>query len=495
MIRRGLMLVLAACVVACGGGTETPPSTVDFEVTQVTPGDNAVDVPLEQEINVVFSREIDPDSLDTTTIRVVAESGDVIVGDREVARFARQVVRFLPRDGYVPYAIHTIEVGPGVRDVDGNALGSSFESHFRAQEDGPVLIGHRQVVDLGDALFTGRWLHRMTLLTNNRFLVAGGYLQSGTVTDTAENLVPALEESFNIQDGMLQPRAAHVQVLLADGRVLIAGGEAGDTPFLPISHCEIFDPDDSSFTAAAPLNVARSFAHGTRLADGRVLVSGGQSMLGNVFHFRDDAEIYDPALDTWTPVATPMGAARSAHFSARLTDGRIFLAGGSSAVVPAEVFDPATQLFEATDPPASIAHYLGAGTVLPDGRPFLAGGFGSRGLTLYDPAFGILGGLNDMPDERALATATAFFDGRVIIVGGADYSISPVFLHDTIDVFYPIGATGRFIRVSDVTMPRPTSHHAAARGPNGSIWITGGLPTDLAFPALRQVVVIHPVEP
>jgi hypothetical protein len=163
--------------------------------------------------------------------------------------------------------------------------------------------------------------------------------------------------------------------------------------------------------------------------------------------------------------------------------------------VPAELFDPATQLFEPTDPAASASHYLGAGTVLPDGRPFLAGGFGSLGLTLYDSSFGILGGLNDMPDERALATATAFLDGRVIIVGGVDYSTSPAFLRDTIDVFYPIGATGRFIRVPDATMPRPTSHHAAGRGPNGAIWITGGLPNDLAFPALRQIVVIYPEEP
>jgi hypothetical protein len=495
MIRSGFCLALAACMIACGGGTETPAATVEFRVTQVTPGDNSVDVPLKQEINVVFSREIDPDSLDGTSLRVVAESGDVILGDREVARLSRQIVRFLPRVGYVPYAIHTIEVGPGVRDVGGKALGQSYEFHFRAQEDVPVLIERGQIEDLGDALFTGRWLHRMTLLPSNRFLVAGGYQQSGTVTDTAEILVPALKESFNLAGGMLQARAAHVQVLLADGRVLLAGGEIADNPFLPTATCEIYDPAGAGFTVAASLNVARSFAHGVRLADGRVLVTGGQSLLGGVFHYRDDAEIYDPQQDSWTTVATPMSAARSGHFSALLPDGRVFVAGGSSGVVPAELFDPSTQLFLTTDPAAITAHFLGAGTVLPDGRPFLAGGFGSRGLTLLDPTFGILGGLNDMPDESALATATAFLDGRVILVGGTDFSVNPAFVRDTIIVFYPIGATGRFVRVPDVTLPRPTSHHAAARGPNGSIWVTGGLPIDLAFPALRQIVLIHPEEP
>jgi len=66
-------------------------------------------------------------------------------------------------------------------------------------------------------------------------------------------------------------------------------------------------------------------------------------------------------------------------------------------------------------------------------------------------------------------------------------------IHDTVDLFFPIGKTGRVFRPL-LTLPRPTSHHAAALGPDGRVWLTGGLPPDLTQPGRRQVTVIGPGE-
>jgi hypothetical protein len=335
----------------------------------------------------------------------------------------------------------------------------------------------------------------MTLLDSNRFLVAGGYLSAGVVTATAENLVPALRQSFPIDPALRQARAAHVQIKLGDGRVLLAGGEISDSPFIPISHCEIFDPTSFTFQQVASMNVARSFAHATLLVDGRVLVTGGQSVDAAGFHFRADAEIYDPATDSWSLVASPMAEARSAHFSLLVPGGEALVIGGVPGRSVAEFFDPLTLSFEKANPPPPYGHYLAAATVLPDGRAFLAGGFGSLGVTLHDPVHGFLSAVSTMQAERTFATATAYEDGRVLVIGGADVGRSPVLLLDTVDLFFPIGQSGRIFRVPDFTLPRPTSHHASASGPDGIVWITGGLPTDLAVPGLQQVVLIHPEPP
>ena len=483
-------LLCAATVCGCDSGDSGTVVAAVFSVTAITPLDQSADVPLTEQITVFFSRPVDPASVTTDSFRVVAESGDVIPGTRTVPVINNQQIRFVPIGSYFAFAVHRVEVGASLRDTTGLPLNQGYMFEFQTQGAGPTFPQQSQVEDLGNALQTGRWLHRMTLLQTNRFLVTGGYAGVGTVTDRAENLVPSQKTSFDIVSRMRQARAGHVQVLLQDGRVLICGGEASDTPFLPLNVCEVFDPTTFTFSTVASMSFTRSLAHATVLLDGRVLVTGGQGLEGSVFVFRDDAEIYDPVADTWTPAGNRMSAVRSGHFTATTTGGNVIVIGGVNGVASADLFEVASETFMAplTLPPNP--HFFGAGTVLPDGRPFLAGGSGGRGVTLFDPAFGFLSGVNDMRDERTFATATAFLDGRVVIVGGIDLSAS--LIRDTLDVWFPIGSTGKVFRAPNLLLPRPTSHHAAELGPGGSLWIVGGLPLDLQDPGLRQVVILHP---
>lgn len=487
----GLLTVLlfAGCGGGSGGGGD--PEPVTFQVTSVLPKSSSEDVPLGEVIMVTFSKPVDEDSLTPASFRVVAESGDEIVGTRVVTPLPATQVRFTPLSGYLPFATHTIHVTTAVLDQTGSPLDKVYNFQFRTEEEGPVLPVQDQVESKGNPLNNGRFLHRMTRLPGGAFLIVGGYPLDG------EPALPSAEQLFvngtsqRILPGPVGARAAHAQVLLTGGRVLIAGGESSSFPFTPLATCEIYDPVPGTFSSAPALHAPRSFAEATLLADGRVLLTGGQGLAadGVTLIFRADAEIYDPVANTWTLVPSRMETGRATHVSARTAGGDVVIIGGTSGLPSATLFRADSATFSLQLGTPFFAHFFGAGTVLPDGRPFVASGVDSLGVTIWDSRYGFLGTINQMPTERPFATATAFPDGRVLLIGGFDLTASPPRIHDTLDVFHPIGATGRIFR-APVTLPRPTTHHAAALGADGKVWISGGLGT--LGEGLRQVVAIRP---
>ncbi len=484
------VLLLAGCG---GGGGGSGPEPVVFQVTAVLPRSSSENVPLTEEVLVTFSKRVDPASLTPESFRIVAESGDEIVGTRTVTPLPATQVRFRPLSGYFPFASHTVEVTRDVLDEQGEPLDRDYTFVFRTEEEGPVLPVQAQIESKGNPLNAGRFLHRMTLLPDGLFLVAGGYALDGEpALKSAERLDWTTAGSVPIGGGLLGARAAHVQIALPDGRVLLAGGESSSFPFIPLSTCETFNPVAGTFASAPSLHFARSFAHAALLADGRVLLTGGQGLAtdGVTLIFRADAEIYDPVADTWTLVGSRMEAGRSAHFTAVTAAGAIVI-GGTPAVPSATLWREDTESFSLQLGTPLFHHFFGLGTVLPDGRPFVASGVDSLGITIWDSRYGFLGAINQLQSERPFGTATAFLDGRVLLVGGFDLTSSPPKIHDTLDVFFPIGATGRVFRAA-VRLPKPTSHHAAERGPDGRIWVTGGIGT--LGDGLRQVYTIRPEE-
>src|SRR5690606_15998593 len=97
----------------------------------------------------------------------------------------------------------------------------------------------------------------------------------------------------------------------------------------------------------------------------------------------------------------------------------------------AELFDPATGTFEALPDMPNARGYHTA-TALPDGRVLIAGGFGVIGGQIDALTNAILFSPNDpsgdpwviadnMPDQRAMHTATLLADQQlVVLVGGCN---------------------------------------------------------------------------
>ncbi|MGV3622859.1 MAG: Kelch repeat-containing protein, partial [Archangium sp.] len=119
---------------------------------------------------------------------------------------------------------------------------------------------------------------------------------------------------------MKDARQHHTATLLSDGRVLVVGGRGTDG-LSTLASCELYSPRKNTWAACAPLTVARSHHAATLLPDGRVLVTGGTTheSVGdqNRFVALASAEVYEPAKNTWSAVAS-MAVARVGHRS----DGR-----------------------------------------------------------------------------------------------------------------------------------------------------------------------------
>jgi hypothetical protein len=85
-------------------------------------------------------------------------------------------------------------------------------------------------------------------------------------------------------------REGSTATLLADGRVLIAGGY--DSSYL--SSAELYDPKTGTFSPTGSMMTARGgYTTATLLADGRVLIAGGWAapFLDKPF---SSAELYQP---------------------------------------------------------------------------------------------------------------------------------------------------------------------------------------------------------
>ena len=90
---------------------------------------------------------------------------------------------------------------------------------------------------------------------------------------------------------MLANRTSHAAVALGDGRVLILGGQnmVGDS----LSSSEIYSPPTRSFTAGPALATPRTMHTATMLRDGTVLVIGGFRTSGGTQTWLGTAEIVE----------------------------------------------------------------------------------------------------------------------------------------------------------------------------------------------------------
>jgi hypothetical protein len=173
---------------------------------------------------------------------------------------------------------------------------------------------------------------------------------------------------------MATGRQLHTASLLADGRVLVAGGCAFELCPTPFTSAELFDPSSSRWSSAGDMTNRRFIHSATVLADGRVLVAGG---LAGPDAALASSELYDPGSGTWSATGV-MSGTRECHAAVRLADGRVLAAAGYSGgfLVSTEIYDPATGSWTAVEDLA-VGRDCPGNVLLQDGRVLFAGGIGN----------------------------------------------------------------------------------------------------------------------
>lgn len=319
------------------------------------------------------------------------------------------------------------------------------------------------------AMIDARINHSATLLKDGRVLIAGGRERSGHILASAELFDPVTRQ-FTPAGSLQMKRVGHTATLLANGKVLLAGGSDGDFYTGALASAELFDPATNSFTPAGNLLQPRLAHAATLLADGKVLLTGGQ---GHERANHDSAELYDPATNAFT-LAGKMTERRADHTATLLKDGRVLVAGGgrqaqTDVMATAEIYDPASQTFNAVGE-MSLVRYKHSAVLLPDGKVLIIGGSNARmwrgryvSAELFDPATGkftTTGAMNTARYKIRDAIAP-LRDGRVLVAGGGK----------RVEVYDP--ATGLFAAVKGGLAT--TKYYATATLlASGEVLIAGG---------------------
>ena len=273
------------------------------------------------------------------------------------------------------------------------------------------------------AMKAPRWGHTATLLSDGRVLVAGGYLGSDARSASVE-LYDPVKKAWSKTGDMTRGRGGHSATLLSDGRVLVVGGGLEDAsgeggPRSPSA--ELYDPRTGTWTATGSMRDARTGFTATLLSDGRVLVAGGDAGFTSV-------ELYEPRTGRWTPTED-MAEGRMGHTATRLADGRVLVTGGCACSDPGqgelrstELYDPIAGTWSGAGEMRS-ARIFHEAVLLHDGRVLV----GTDDLwdrapsaELYQPTSGRWIAAANPAEARTGYTATLLGSGKVLVAG--DYA-------------------------------------------------------------------------
>lgn len=266
-----------------------------------------------------------------------------------------------------------------------------------------------------------------------------------------------------------QARESFACVVLADGRVLAAGGYTSDS----LNSTEIYDPSSNRWTAGPSLPNRISAAAAVRARDGRVYLFGGHPSSGTL----NTTYVLDAAASSWRALA-PMPTSRLGACAAVANDGRIYVMGGlisstgpSTTTNVVEVYDPATDRWGTAAPMATARVYSGVAT-LADGRIAVFGGgnIGGTGapssVEFYDPVTNRWTDGPPLPAGLSGVGSHAASDGLVHLVGG--YSSSGYVA--THYAFNPVTGTYRTLAM----LPSARYNLGLVEAPTGRLLAIGG---------------------
>lgn len=298
-------------------------------------------------------------------------------------------------------------------------------------------------------------------------------------------------------------RKFHTATRLADGRVLIVGGEDGANRVL--DSVEIYDPDTRTFQPGpslsdvaqpepgVPVTGPRSHHTATLLADGTVLVAGGDYVDGTTGNVQVHATgvIFDPVRDEWT-YNFRLATARTQHTAVRVVtaagDERVLLIGGKDDPTAIDGLDTVEVLhgsgaFVDTGILAE-PRLLHAAVALDNHRVLIAGGTGGNtngaadGAEIFDlDTFASTPVPMAVPAYELTLTRVDSGTGSSALLAAGGGQLTPGALA-SIQSYAPTAFTVRLGRLAE---PR-RRHVAADLGGGRGLLLVGGIgPTNLAL--------------
>jgi len=221
-----------------------------------------------------------------------------------------------------------------------------------------------------------RGWHAATLLGDGRVLLTGGLDSLGQPSASAELFDPATGSFSAAPYPMLHARAHHTATAVTGGCVLIVGDDSA----------ELYAEVNGRFVSTAAPRARRHRHAAVALTDGRVLVAGGYS--SGQPHAGTE-EVWSPN-NTWATLAGVGAAAGPRTWygptATRLADGRVLLTGGSTFADPFQfspsisgqsfIVDAAGTQVSTLPGPANLERAFACAAALPSGQVVVAGGVG-----------------------------------------------------------------------------------------------------------------------
>lgn len=293
----------------------------------------------------------------------------------------------------------------------------------------PPATPHPLVEDLGELIDRDvGGFSAIRLLDGRVLLVGGADTTAGQVTINRAWIFDPRTNQLVETGAMTDRRYKPLLALLLDGRVVVVGGSVIDEATEPVGSAELFDPSTGTFTPTADQPITRqhcpcgamdrawAIPSIATLADGRVLLSGGQATTGG----GRLAELYDPSTDLFRRIAIGCDATRGVQVSLR--NGRVLVTcmpSRSDTFQPAAaVFDPALSVFTPVGAPTTVG--ADTATLLPDGRVLLTGSGADPNAEVYSPDTETF---EAQPLSDLMDGALPGFDignGRVFYIGWGD---------------------------------------------------------------------------
>lgn len=302
--------------------------------------------------------------------------------------------------------------------------------------------------------------HVATRLANGSVLVAGGQTTNPVTTSVEVATAEVWSQGAWATTGSLaMSRDAAATATLSNGDILVSGGLTNQGMDV-LGSAEIYSPQTGLWRGTGQLAVPRAGHTATEIGDGTVLVSAGYDNSGD--HFTE-AELFDGS--AFRP-AGKINQTRYFHTAVALGGGRVLVGGGtdpmSGALGSVELYTAGIGWSTAASlAPMRTPRTLHASATLPNGEVLFAGGFNPAdgavaGAERYSPATNTWTNDATMARGRYDSAPATMPDGRVLVVSGQ----SLTWQYSDGELYDPLART--FVRTRGASTARTYGHTATA---------------------------------